>query len=80
VICLSHGGLRGNPKKSEDILLAQNVPGIDVIISGHTHTKLDRPITVGSTLIVQAWCYGMQAGILDLAVNDGRISVKTTRP
>ncbi len=80
VICLSHGGLRGNPKKSEDILLAQNVPGIDVIISGHTHTKLDRPITVGSTLIVQAWCYGMQAGILDLAVNDGRISVQNYTP
>ena len=80
VICLSHGGLRDNPKTSEDILLAQNVPGIDVIISGHTHTKLDRPITVGKTLIVQAWCYGMQAGILDLAVNNGRISVKNYTP
>jgi len=80
VICLSHGGLRDNPKKSEDIILAQKVPGIDVIISGHTHTKLDQPITVGTTLIVQAWCYGKQVGILDIAINDGKISLKKYTP
>ncbi len=80
VICLSHGGLRANPKKSEDIILAQKVTGIDVIISGHTHTKLDQPIIVGSTLIVQAWCYGRQVGILDLALNDGKVSLKKYTP
>jgi 5'-nucleotidase / UDP-sugar diphosphatase len=76
VICLSHGGLRDNPKKSEDIILAQKVPGIDVIISGHTHTKLDQPIAVGSTLIVQAWCYGKQVGVMDIGYNDGKITLK----
>jgi 5'-nucleotidase len=76
VICLSHGGLRDNPKKSEDIILAQEVPGIDVIISGHTHTKLDWPITIGSTLIVQAWVYGRQVGVLDIAIDDGRVKLK----
>jgi 5'-nucleotidase len=80
VICLSHGGLRANPKKSEDIILAEKIPGIDVIISGHTHTKLDQPITVGSTLIVQAWCYGRQVGVLDLVLNDGKVSLKKYTP
>lgn len=80
VICLSHGGLRDNPKKSEDIILAQKVPGIDVIISGHTHTKLDQPIIVDSTLIVQAWCYGRQVGILDIILNDGKVSLKSYTP
>lgn len=80
VICLSHGGLRDNPKKSEDIILAEKIPGIDVIISGHTHTKLDQPITVGSTLIVQAWSYGRQVGVLDLALNDGKVSLKKYTP
>ena len=80
VICLSHGGLRDNPKKSEDIILAQKVPGIDVIISGHTHTKLDQPIIVDSTLIVQAWCYGKQVGILDIILNDGKVSLKHYTP
>ena len=76
IICLSHGGLRDNPKKSEDIILAQKVPGIDVIISGHTHTKLDKPITVSGTIIVQAWCYGKQVGILDIVYDNGKVTLK----
>lgn len=80
VICLSHGGLRDNPKKSEDEILAAKVNGIDVIISAHTHTKLDQPLIVNNTIIVQAWCYGRQAGILDLAYNEGKITVKKYTP
>lgn len=80
VICISHSGLRDNPKKSEDIILAETVPGIDVIISGHTHTKLDKPLEVKGTLIVQAWCYGRQVGILDIAYNDGKVSLQKYTP
>lgn len=76
VICLSHGGLRKDLKKSEDIILAQKVPGIDVIISGHTHTKLDKPLDVNGTIIVQAWCYGKQVGILDIAHENGKVTLK----
>ena len=76
VICLSHGGLNDDPKKSEDELLARKVKGIDVIVSGHTHTKLDKPIHVNGTIIVQAWCYGKQIGILDIAVNSGKVQLK----
>lgn len=80
VICLSHGGLNDNPKFSEDEILAREVRGIDVIISGHTHTKLDQPIIIGDTVIVQAWCYGKQVGILDLALNNGKASLKNYTP
>ena len=76
IICLSHGGLRDNPKKSEDILLAEKVPGINVIISGHTHTKLDKPLSIAGTIIVQAWCYGKQVGILDIAYDNGKVTLK----
>lgn len=76
IICLSHGGLRDNPKKSEDVILAQKVPGIDVIISGHTHTKLDKPVSAYGTIIVQAWCYGKQVGILDIAYDNGKVTLK----
>ena len=76
VICLSHGGLRDNPKKSEDEILARSVPGINLIISGHTHTKLDKPLIVDKTLIVQAWSYGRQVGILDLVI-DGKRAIPT---
>lgn len=80
VVCLSHGGLRVNPKFSEDEILAGKVKGIDVIISGHTHTKLDQPIIVGDTIIVQAWCYGKQVGILDIAWSNGKVTVKKYTP
>ena len=80
VICLSHGGLRDNPKLSEDEILATKVKGIDVIISGHSHTKLEKPIVIGGTIIVQAWCYGKQAGILDIAYENGKVSLKKYTP
>jgi 5'-nucleotidase/UDP-sugar diphosphatase len=76
VVCISHSGLWDDPVKSEDELLAKAVPGIDVIVSGHTHTKIDAPRVVNGAIIVQAWAYGRQLGVLDLAVDAGRVSLK----
>ncbi len=75
IICLSHSGLNTNKEKSEDELLAQKVDGIDVIISGHTHTKMETPITVNNTLIVQAWAYGKQMGHIKLALENQKVRV-----
>lgn len=69
VICLSHSGLGSDESTSEDVLLADNVPGIDIIISGHTHTVLPTPIVRNNTIIVQAWEYGKQVGVLDVTVH-----------
>lgn len=66
IICLSHSGTSAVQKHSEDEILAREVPQIDVIISGHTHTVLPRPIIIGKTLIVSAGSYGEFMGILDL--------------
>jgi 5'-nucleotidase / UDP-sugar diphosphatase len=72
VVCLSHGGLNlENMSKSEDVELARKVPDIDIIISGHTHTPLPKPVIEGKTIIVQAWCYGLWVGILDVALRNG---------
>lgn len=68
VICLSHSGIWDKKKKSEDEILAEKVSGIDIIISGHTHTKLTEPIFINDTIIVQAWAYGKAVGILDVAL------------
>jgi len=78
VICLSHGFLSDNPKKSEDEILAREAPGIDVIISGHSHTKTDVR-KVNDTLVVQAWCYGRQVGVMDIDWADGKVSLKNYR-
>lgn len=64
VICLSHSGTSGG--EGEDYELAQAVSGIDVIVSGHTHTTLNEPIEVNGTLIVSATDYGRRLGVLKL--------------
>lgn len=51
IVCLSHSGTWTKQSDSEDEILAQKVPEIDIIISAHTHTKLSEPILVGKTII-----------------------------
>ena len=62
IVCLSHSGLWADPAKSEDELLAKAVPEIDLIISGHTHTTLEKPLVHGSTHIVSCGEYTMNLG------------------
>ncbi|MCK5100509.1 MAG: metallophosphatase, partial [Desulfobacteraceae bacterium] len=76
VICLSHSGLMDDESKSEDFQLAKNVSGIDIIISGHTHTALPKPIVQNNTIIVQASAYGKQVGVLDVIVNPDGVKLE----
>lgn len=66
IICLSHSGTNPDPSKSEDEILAREVPEIDVIVSGHTHTRLDAYVQVGDTYIISQGCYAEFLGELDL--------------
>ncbi|HTQ04051.1 MAG TPA: bifunctional UDP-sugar hydrolase/5'-nucleotidase [Polyangiaceae bacterium] len=67
VIALSHSGI-DHDGNGEDRVLAQAVPGIDVIVSGHTHDFLTKPVVVGKTIIVTAGSYGQFLGELELSV------------
>lgn len=66
IICLSHSGTVSKQDKSEDVILAQKVPEIDVIISGHSHSKLNQPIKIGDTYICSAGEYGQNLGKITL--------------
>ncbi|MBQ3490589.1 MAG: bifunctional metallophosphatase/5'-nucleotidase [Clostridia bacterium] len=70
VICLSHSGT-DDKGKGEDYELAKAVSGIDVIVSAHTHTILEQPVTVNGTLIVSAGEYGRYLGVLKIKMKDG---------
>lgn len=65
VICLSHSGTDGQGK-GEDYELARKVEGIDLIVSGHTHTSLEQPIQVGDTWIVSAGEYSKNLGVVTM--------------
>jgi sulfur-oxidizing protein SoxB len=62
VVLLSHNGFGVDRK------MAARVPGIDVILTGHTHDALPEPVQVGRTLLLATGCYGKFIGRLDLDV------------
>ncbi len=73
IVCISHSGTWEDEDKSEDEVLAKEVPELDLIISGHTHTKLDEPIQHGDTYIVSCAEYGKYLGDLSMTQkSDGR--------
>lgn len=76
IVCLSHSGTNENQKKSEDEQLAQAVPELDLIVSGHSHTRIEEPIIYGDTAIVSAGEYGTAVGSLSMEQKeDGRWSI-----
>jgi 5'-nucleotidase len=78
IICLSHSGIETDGKggwTGEDVDLAKKVKGIDVIISGHTHTILNKPLIVNGIPIVQAGEYGEYVGKLSLTLKNGVIDI-----
>ncbi len=78
VICLSHSGTENG--EGEDYELAKSTDGIDVIVSGHTHTTLTEAVTVDGTYIVSASEYGKNLGVLELGfTSDGTCKLDNYR-
>lgn len=84
IICLSHLGFKykDEPNKTSDIVLAQKTKDIDLIIGGHTHTFLDKPVIEKNldgkeVLINQVGCYGLNLGRIDFYLtNDKQIAAQ----
>jgi len=85
VICLSHLGYQyKNEELISDLKLAALTKDIDLIIGGHTHTFLDKPVIVknieGKDVIVnQAGCHGLRMGQIDFFFEDSKIVSNTAR-
>ena len=70
IACVSHSGTWDDADKSEDEILAKEVPDVDLIISGHTHSQLDKPIQHGNTYIVSCGEYGKNLGTISITQKD----------
>ncbi len=76
LIALSHSGtVEDDIEASEDWALAEAVPDIDLIISGHTHSAYDEPIQCGNTFIVSCGEYSSNLGVVELS-KDGEDNAK----
>jgi sulfur-oxidizing protein SoxB len=71
VVLLSHNGM------DVDLKLASRCTGIDIILGGHTHDAVPRPVIVanpsGKTFVTNAGSNGKFLGVLDLDVGNGAL-------
>ena len=84
VICLSHLGFKYDQRKEKmcDLILAKKTKNIDLIIGGHTHTFMKKPVEVTNlvgekVLINQVGCFGINIGKIDFYLSNENISRKT---
>ncbi len=74
IIVLGHlGDVLESQNQTTSVKLAESVPGIDIIVDGHTHTKMTEPLFVNGTHIVSAYEMGKSVGVGDLTVVDGKL-------
>lgn len=67
-VLVDHTGL------APSVQLAHDIPEIDVVLSGHTHERVYKPILVGKTIVVEPGSMGSFIGRLDVTLNGGKIS------
>lgn len=67
IVVISHLGF------PQEMQLAQEVAGIDVLLSAHTHNRLWAPARVNDTLVIQSGSHGSFLGALTLQVEAGRV-------
>ncbi|MEL7126304.1 MAG: 5'-nucleotidase C-terminal domain-containing protein [Pseudomonadota bacterium] len=83
IIALNHVGL------NKDLAIAEAVPGIDVVIGGHSHTLMTNddaetpayPTMVGGTPVAQAYAYTKYLGHLTVTFDDdGNVTASSGDP
>src|SRR5699024_2048453 len=84
-IAVNHIGYDSNPSVGNDLRLASEVDGIDIIVGGHSHTALEKPVLVDKdengdekdpTVIVQAGQYSEHLGTLEVEFDDNGVIVE----
>lgn len=67
IVVLSHLGF------PQDVKMMEEVKGIDICLSGHTHNRLSKPVQINDTIIIQSGSQSSFIGKIDLTVDDRQI-------
>ncbi len=73
IILLTHTGY------AADRMLAEKLPGNLIIVGGHSHTRLEKPVQIGASWVAQSWEHGKSLGVVDISVDQGRIAAVAGR-
>jgi S-sulfosulfanyl-L-cysteine sulfohydrolase len=66
-VLVDHTGL------APSVQLAHDIPEFNIILSGHTHERVYKPILVGKTIVVEPGSMGSFLGRLDVTLRNGEI-------
>ncbi|WP_346235365.1 choice-of-anchor I family protein [Lysinibacillus telephonicus] len=80
IIAITHIGYDDNAAIDNDLTLAKEVEGIDVIVGGHSHTTLSQPVVIAEdatpTVIVQTGANNSNLGVLDVEFDQNGVITK----
>ena len=68
IILLSHNGF------PQDVHILNQVDGVDVCLSAHTHNRLYKSVMVNNTIVIQSGCHGSFLGHLRLNIANKKIA------
>lgn len=78
IVLCSHLGMKGEGHRAGNLEIAAQVPGIQAIISGHTHLFMDQPAVVknalGETVVFEVGYGGTELGRLDFSFRNGKLA------
>ncbi|MCK5871266.1 MAG: thiosulfohydrolase SoxB [Methylococcales bacterium] len=67
IALLSHNGL------AVDLKLASRIEGIDIILGGHTHDALPKPVLINKTWVTNAGSHGKFLAVIDLEIKNDQL-------
>ncbi|GHV96575.1 bifunctional UDP-sugar hydrolase/5'-nucleotidase [Spirochaetia bacterium] len=81
VIGITHiGDVKEAPDHITSLELAAAIPGIDIIVDGHSHSYMEAPTRAGSTWIVSANEWGKYVGYGKLTIQNGKLAGFAWKP
>lgn len=74
IVLLTHLGHEVDRKLAESICTGTEAGALPVVVvGGHSHTRVEKPVQIGNCYVLQAWEYGKVLGVADISIEDRKI-------
>ena len=74
IVLLTHLGHEVDRKLAESLCTGTEALALSVVVvGGHSHTRVEKPVQIGNCYVLQAWEYGKVLGVADISIEDRKI-------